>query len=324
MSRKCKDSSESNNQPPQADTPPDAAAAGPARAGNYAVGFGKPPKHTQFRKGHSGNPRGRPRKPKPKRPRLYEMHTEDYLEKEAYRPVVLRENGKEIELPAAQAALRSLGVQGIKGSRLSNRDFWNRVERGEQEQRRRLLDRYERYERLKRDGERIVESYRTRGLAPPELLPHPDDIVLDAETGESWVNGPETKADLASYLYNVEFRDHCMLVASRDRKFFTTRERPDEEPVYSIWLVSAHLLDRCLPQRMRWSELEETSLLMKYLGLSKKERERRIADGWSHLVATRPHASRLTPEMQWEVDKISQRFIAQLTANAARQRDENA
>ena len=25
------------------------------------IGFGKPPKHTQFRKGHSGNPKGRPK-----------------------------------------------------------------------------------------------------------------------------------------------------------------------------------------------------------------------------------------------------------------------
>jgi len=28
---------------------------------SYEVGFGKPPKHTQFRKGHSGNPKGRPK-----------------------------------------------------------------------------------------------------------------------------------------------------------------------------------------------------------------------------------------------------------------------
>lgn len=31
-------------------------------AGGYAVGYGKPPLHTRFRKGRSGNPRGRPRR----------------------------------------------------------------------------------------------------------------------------------------------------------------------------------------------------------------------------------------------------------------------
>ncbi len=28
---------------------------------NHEVGYGKPPKHTQFKKGQSGNPRGRPK-----------------------------------------------------------------------------------------------------------------------------------------------------------------------------------------------------------------------------------------------------------------------
>lgn len=32
-----------------------------ARKRDYEVGHGKPPKHTQFRKGRSGNPHGRPR-----------------------------------------------------------------------------------------------------------------------------------------------------------------------------------------------------------------------------------------------------------------------
>jgi hypothetical protein len=32
----------------------------PERAGDYAVGYRKPPLHTRFKKGQSGNPRGRP------------------------------------------------------------------------------------------------------------------------------------------------------------------------------------------------------------------------------------------------------------------------
>ncbi|HUK10123.1 MAG TPA: DUF5681 domain-containing protein [Stellaceae bacterium] len=35
------------------------------RRSDYAVGYGKPPKHSQFKKGHSGNPKGqRKRAPK--------------------------------------------------------------------------------------------------------------------------------------------------------------------------------------------------------------------------------------------------------------------
>lgn len=30
-------------------------------AANTAIGYGKPPRHTRFKKGHSGNPNGRPR-----------------------------------------------------------------------------------------------------------------------------------------------------------------------------------------------------------------------------------------------------------------------
>ena len=33
----------------------------PKETGNYEVGYGKPPLHTRFQKGKSGNPKGRPR-----------------------------------------------------------------------------------------------------------------------------------------------------------------------------------------------------------------------------------------------------------------------
>jgi hypothetical protein len=39
----------------------DSTAKQPSAAG-YAVGYGKPPLHTRFRKGRSGNPLGRPRR----------------------------------------------------------------------------------------------------------------------------------------------------------------------------------------------------------------------------------------------------------------------
>jgi hypothetical protein len=43
--------------------PPETSAANAAdAAGKYEIGYKRPPKHTRFKKGRSGNPRGRPKK----------------------------------------------------------------------------------------------------------------------------------------------------------------------------------------------------------------------------------------------------------------------
>jgi Family of unknown function (DUF5681) len=80
----------------------------PDRA-DYQVGYGKPPAHTRFRKGRSGNPGGRPRGMTAGRATALAL-------KELYRPVTVREGGKLIKLPAIQAVLRSKVALAAKGN----------------------------------------------------------------------------------------------------------------------------------------------------------------------------------------------------------------
>lgn len=88
----------------------------------YPAGYCKPPEDRRFRKGQSGNPRGRPRKveavgevltPLPK------MSAQEMLIAEAYRMVRVRDGKRRIEMPAIQAAFRELSMAAARGDRLA-------------------------------------------------------------------------------------------------------------------------------------------------------------------------------------------------------------
>jgi hypothetical protein len=77
--------------------------------GDYAVGYGKPPLHTRFRKGVSGNPGGRPAKAPLERIKTLAL-------REAYRAVTVKDGGDSITLPAIRAVLRRQLALAAKGN----------------------------------------------------------------------------------------------------------------------------------------------------------------------------------------------------------------
>jgi hypothetical protein len=74
--------------------------------GDYDIGYGKPPTQTQFQKGVSGNPRGRPKGSK---------NLKTLARKVMNTKVTIRENGKTRTVSKAEAMLMAVFNRGLSG-----------------------------------------------------------------------------------------------------------------------------------------------------------------------------------------------------------------
>jgi hypothetical protein len=73
---------------------------------SYEVGFGKPPKHTQFRKGHSGNPKGRPKG---------SQNVSALIRKMFHEKVTVKSNGRTRSMTKLEAAFVQLINKAANG-----------------------------------------------------------------------------------------------------------------------------------------------------------------------------------------------------------------
>ncbi len=81
-------------------------ATDPASDGSYEVGYRKPPKHTRFQPGQSGNPRGRPKGTKNLKTDLME---------ELGEKIVIREGDQSRRVSKQRAVVKTLVARTLKG-----------------------------------------------------------------------------------------------------------------------------------------------------------------------------------------------------------------
>src|SRR5712691_1840724 len=73
---------------------------------DYEVGYGRPPRHTRFEPGRSGNPRGRPGGSK---------NLSSLLSEALNEPVIVVENGRRRKITKRRAIIKQLVYRSAKG-----------------------------------------------------------------------------------------------------------------------------------------------------------------------------------------------------------------
>jgi len=73
---------------------------------DYPVGYGRPPKHTQFKAGRSGNPKGRPKGA---------TNFKTDLQEELSETIRVREGDRNLKVSKQRAMIKALMAKALKG-----------------------------------------------------------------------------------------------------------------------------------------------------------------------------------------------------------------
>jgi len=243
----------------------------------FGEGYGKPPKQTQFKKGQSGNPKGRPKKASS----VLSLADQPMLSAVlavASKTVPAREGGEMTEMSIMDAVVASIAACAVKGNSRSQQTFVDLAQKAHEAEvleRRRSIERWTEYKRIW--STQIAEA-KKRGEPIPHILPHPDDIVIDHAKGPRLL-GPFDEEEETKLNETIRLRDILIMQDELDhRSTVRLNGEPLTEPG-SAGLI-AHLLEQGIPPRLRLSQTQWILKSMKYHSMQQRELLKTLFAAW--------------------------------------------
>ena len=217
--------------------------------GEYDVGYRKPPREHQFKPGESGNDRGRPRAKKTGDDESSLKQSYAYIVADADSPVTVRENGRETQLTSYEAVFLSLRVTALKGNTKAQEAYLTRVDQARVVQ---LEERTKLFELARACKEGAVAEFEKcdqEGKPRPDIIPHPDEVILNWSTLDVYFNGPRDPYDKQMWEQAFEWKRWHLIEINELKKAFRRRHADKFQIEYDIacaqWIID--LVDRTYP-----------------------------------------------------------------------------
>lgn len=224
----------------------------------------------------------------PKRPVMTEMDLA--VEQVAGRKITARKDGKTTDMTMKQAILETLGQSALKGGAHAARQFLEQVARADEKRRAVIDDDNETWALYKRRTSAEIAAAVENGEPEPEILPHPEDVIIDPIKGVSF-DGPFLEEDLWRARETQHLIKAILLQEALDLRRDRLKKAP--RPVPGCPLVFALWFNRTfLGKRMRFTNEEMIDMRMRFRGLSIRTLEGRTYQAWKAAKIPTPRGSR--------------------------------
>ena len=219
---------------------------------NDTLGYGKPPKWTRFKKGQSGNPKGRPRKKQVEEKPLSADASDATLTQLMEREYQITENGRAIRIKGVEVIRRAQFKSATNGSPHAQRELledYRKLELKQAADAQRLAEdneeMFEIYERLHQRKTMEWTDAGALGREPENPWPHPDDILLNNNRKAGRIRGPYDDSEVPRFEYFELKRDIAFAKSVYDHFY----RRPRLKAPTSIWDPIWMMYNGLLPKR---------------------------------------------------------------------------
>lgn len=281
----------------------------------HGTGYGNPPKNMRFRKGKSGNPAGRPRRPDlgP----VSRRSANALALREAARKIGVREGGTVQRMPAIEAVLRAQYASAARGNAYAQKHILERYDWAQREEQTRIKEENETWAKYVDVQRRAIAEAIADGRPAPCPLPHPDDVVIDDETGVRFV-GPLNAEQAADLDHTLKIIEVLIMQDVLDRRILRpVSDDPLDES--GTAMVFMNLLNRTVPKRHRLSDTDILMRIAKYQTMTNRALLRHLYRDWRSLGG-RPRRGTTFPPLKFAVDlmeKLDQMDIFSTVSSAA-------
>ncbi len=123
-----------------------------------------------------------------------------------------------------------------------------------------------------------VLAAREKGLPEPDILPHPDDVIIDRSSGVT-IDGPMIREDIGTVQKAKQLITAVLLQEALEMRRNRVKGEPEQVPgtplMFAIWLNRS-----ALNKRMRFTDDEMIDMRMRFRGLSIRELEKLAFRMW--------------------------------------------